>query len=98
MQEEMPWWVEDSSLTFTSETAFVDTGWRKDENDRWSIPVALYYTPAAHVFYVVERLVEGGWVELKGEHYAMAMAENAAKRRAYADRVPHRVRMVVVDE
>jgi hypothetical protein len=74
-----------------------DQGWLQDDPLRWSKVVEIHYPPLYMIYYVVDKLAEDGWVELSGTHFSLELANNAARKRAYNDNIPHRVRLVVWD-
>lgn len=91
---DIPWWVQESVEYYGFSNRVLP--WEKHSEEMYSLVSGIHYPPRAHVFYVVDALQDdGSWKELKGEHYVKALAENAARRRAYNDRIPHRVRIVV---
>jgi hypothetical protein len=94
----IPYWVPEAANEFLDTERFIDDGWVQIDPKRYSKVVAIHYAPVAMVYYVVDRLVEGGeWKQLDGTHFSQELADNAARKRAYNDDVPHRVRMVVWD-
>lgn len=78
--------------------------WNQDNPGQWSRTVAIHYPPAIHIFYVVDALRpdhpnadDSGWFQLEGTHMIKELADNVARKRAYYDQVPYRVREVAWD-
>lgn len=98
MTTEHPYWVSESLANFLGKRAY--RGFDQIDEKTWTKLVRIHYPPLAHVFYVVDALknAEEGWVQIPGEHLIEELAHNAARKRAYNDAIPHRVRIVVKDE
>lgn len=94
---DIPWWVEESYETFLDTSARSDE-WIQDGPETFSKIRSIHYPPRVHVLFVVDALKDDGWVELPGTHYSEEIADNAARKRAYSDAIPHRVRIVVAHE
>lgn len=100
---DIPWWVDESEETFLNPTdADVPHGWWKvdDSIELYTHAVTIHYPPRVHVFYVLDKLDtdSGEWKEINGFHHSKELADNSARKRAYDDKTPYRVRIVVSHE
>lgn len=94
----VPQWVEQAVGDFFHTAVRDDEDWEELKEGRWANIVSIHYPPAAMVYYIVERLEDDGeWYELSGTFYTEELAESNAKKHAYNDAKPCRVRMVVED-
>lgn len=98
-----PKWVKQALREFSATAPREKGVWYRTEDDAWSTVEAIIYPPVAKVYYVVDALLPdhpesvNGWREIAGEHLVKQLAVNAARKRAYYDQIPYRIRKVVWD-
>lgn len=103
MTKKVPRWVEQALGEFEGTSPREDEAWEKLDFDTYSTVVSIIYPPVAKVYFVVDALLPdhpesvNGWREIAGEHLIQEFAENAARKRAYNEQIPYRVRKVVWD-
>ena len=103
MTKKVPGWVDQALNEFDGTTPREEDVWFKSDSAEWSSVTAIIYPPIAKVYYVVDELLPdhpesvNGWRECAGEHLLEEFAFNSARKRAYNNQNPCRIRKVVWD-
>ena len=88
----LPYWAEEY-LRLRRDRRGLPTEWEQNDPGRFSRVIHIAYPNG--VYFVIDKLVEGGWVEQDGHHYVEATAVSTAQKKAYFGDSPYRVRQVV---
>ena len=96
---DMPQWAKNALAPFYDvDGREGDFEWQQDDPKRFSRSAGIAYPSDAMHYFVVDRLTpEKGWVEQEGTHWVLATAFSNARKKAYYDQTPYRVREVVWD-